>query len=137
MLIVVWIYEARNRSSTMSESEHTETVGEGAISGNQASIPATIRERADIEDGDRVRWRWYDGELSVEIVRQRKVCSRSSRDSTARAKPSITTAQASIPPVSTMRVTRRSVVQHALVDTNVLYGALQKRDQFHEEDSRS
>lgn len=72
VLIVVWIYEARNRSSTMSESEHTETVGEGAISGNQASIPATIRERADIEDGDRVRWRWYDGELSVEIVRQRE-----------------------------------------------------------------
>ncbi|GAA0477931.1 PIN domain-containing protein [Halococcus dombrowskii] len=25
------------------------------------------------------------------------------------------------------------MVQHALVDTNVLYGALQKRDQFHEE----
>lgn len=25
------------------------------------------------------------------------------------------------------------MVQHALVDTNVLYGALQKRDQFHEQ----
>jgi antitoxin PrlF len=55
----------------MSESNHTETIGEGAISGNQASIPAAIRERADIEDGDRIRWRWRDGELSVEVVRQR------------------------------------------------------------------
>lgn len=56
----------------MSESDDTtETVGEGAISGNQASIPAAIRERADIEDGDRIRWRWRDGELSVEVVRQR------------------------------------------------------------------
>lgn len=56
----------------MSESDDTtETIGEGAVSGNQASIPASIRERADIEDGDRVRWRWHDGELSVEVVRQR------------------------------------------------------------------
>ena len=56
----------------MSESDSTtETIGEGAISGNQASIPAAIRERADIEDGDRIRWRWHDGELSVEVVRQR------------------------------------------------------------------
>lgn len=56
----------------MSESDDAaETIGEGAVSGNQASIPAAIRERADIEDGDRVRWRWHDGELSVEIVRRR------------------------------------------------------------------
>ncbi len=56
----------------MSESGNaTETIGEGAISGNQASIPAAIRKRADIEDGDRIRWRWRDGELSVEVVRQR------------------------------------------------------------------
>ncbi|EMA50824.1 AbrB/MazE/SpoVT family DNA-binding domain-containing protein [Halococcus salifodinae] len=56
----------------MNESdETTETIGESAISGNQASIPAAIRDRADIEDGDRVRWRWRDGELSVEVVRQR------------------------------------------------------------------
>jgi bifunctional DNA-binding transcriptional regulator/antitoxin component of YhaV-PrlF toxin-antitoxin module len=55
----------------MSESNPTETIGEGSISGNQASIPAAIRERADIEDGDRIRWRWCNGELSVEVVRQR------------------------------------------------------------------
>lgn len=53
----------------MSDSE--EAVGEGAVSGNQASIPAAIRERADIRDGDRLRWYWDDGELSVEVVRQR------------------------------------------------------------------
>jgi len=56
----------------MSESDDApETIGEGAVSGNQASIPAAIRERADIEDGDTVRWRWHEGELSVEIVRRR------------------------------------------------------------------
>lgn len=48
-----------------------EKVGEGAVSGDQASIPASIRERADIEDGDRLRWRWQDGELDVEIIRRR------------------------------------------------------------------
>ena len=48
-----------------------ETIGEGAVSGNQASIPASIRERADIEDGDRLRWRWEDGELDVEVIRRR------------------------------------------------------------------
>jgi len=56
----------------MSEPGSTpEAVGEGAISGNQASIPAAVRERANIEDGDRVRWHWYDGELSVEVIRRR------------------------------------------------------------------
>lgn len=55
----------------MSDSDTTETVGEGAVSGNQASIPAAIRERADIEDGDKLRWYWEDGELSVEVLRRR------------------------------------------------------------------
>jgi hypothetical protein len=56
----------------MSESdEGTEAVGESAISGDRAAIPASIRERADIEDGDTIRWQWQNGELSVEVVRQR------------------------------------------------------------------
>lgn len=46
--------------------------GEGAVSGNQASIPAEVRRAADIRDGDRLRWRWSDGELEVEIVRRRE-----------------------------------------------------------------
>lgn len=54
----------------MNESRG-EAIGEGAVSGNQASIPASIRERADIEDGDRLRWRWRDGELDVEVIRRR------------------------------------------------------------------
>lgn len=54
-----------------SKDASTAAVGEGAISGNQASIPAPIRERADIEDGDKLRWYWENGELSVEIIRQR------------------------------------------------------------------
>jgi bifunctional DNA-binding transcriptional regulator/antitoxin component of YhaV-PrlF toxin-antitoxin module len=53
-------------------TENTEKkVGEGAISGNQASIPAEVREAADIEDGDRIRWYWEGGELRVEVVRRR------------------------------------------------------------------
>jgi bifunctional DNA-binding transcriptional regulator/antitoxin component of YhaV-PrlF toxin-antitoxin module len=34
------------------------------------SIPAGIRRRLDIEDGDTIRWRVVDGELSVEVVNQ-------------------------------------------------------------------
>lgn len=56
----------------MGDTKTPDAVGEGAVSGNQVSIPATIRERADVSDGDRLRWFWDDGELSVEIVRRRQ-----------------------------------------------------------------
>lgn len=46
----------------------TATIGEGTISGNQASIPALIRACADIEDGDKLRWYWEDGELTIKQV---------------------------------------------------------------------
>lgn len=55
----------------MSTKETERKVGEGAISGNQASIPAEVRRAADIEDGDKIRWHWDDGELRVEVVRRR------------------------------------------------------------------
>lgn len=42
-------------------------VGEGTVSGNQVSIPAHIRRRFDIEDGDVIEWRVVDGELEVEV----------------------------------------------------------------------
>lgn len=42
-------------------------VGEGTVSGNQVSIPAHIRRRSDIEDGDVIEWHVVDGELEVEI----------------------------------------------------------------------
>jgi len=42
-------------------------VGEGTVSGNQVSIPAHIRRRFDIEDGDVIEWQIVDGELEVEI----------------------------------------------------------------------
>ncbi|WP_254545787.1 AbrB/MazE/SpoVT family DNA-binding domain-containing protein [Halomarina pelagica] len=57
--------------SSDAEAENDELLGEGAVSGNQASIPAHVRERADIEDGDSLRWRWKGGELSVEVIRRR------------------------------------------------------------------
>jgi bifunctional DNA-binding transcriptional regulator/antitoxin component of YhaV-PrlF toxin-antitoxin module len=49
---------------------NTEAVGEGKVSGNQASIPAHIRRQVEIEDGDMLRWKVIDGNLQVEIVRQ-------------------------------------------------------------------
>lgn len=57
----------------MSESEPIDAIGEGAVSGNQASIPATIRDRADIEDGDTLRWYWDGDELTVHVIRRRRL----------------------------------------------------------------
>ena len=37
-----------------------EPVGEGTVSGNQVSVPAHVRRRLDIEDGDVLRW-YLDG----------------------------------------------------------------------------
>ena len=45
-------------------------VGEGTVSGNQVSIPAHIRKRFDIEDGDVLRWKIVNDELQVEIHSQ-------------------------------------------------------------------
>jgi bifunctional DNA-binding transcriptional regulator/antitoxin component of YhaV-PrlF toxin-antitoxin module len=55
----------------MSVEESEKKTGEGAVSGNQASIPAEVREAADIQDGDRIRWYWEGDELRVEVVRKR------------------------------------------------------------------
>lgn len=42
---------------------------ESKVSGNQASIPAHIRRRLDIEDGDFLRWTLRDdGRVVVEVV---------------------------------------------------------------------
>lgn len=42
-------------------------VGEGTVSGNQVSIPAHIRRRLEIEDGDVIRWKVVDGDLVAEV----------------------------------------------------------------------
>jgi len=45
---------------------------ESKVSGNQANIPARIRQELDIDDGDRLRWQVEDdGTLRVEVVQQR------------------------------------------------------------------
>lgn len=47
---------------------HTpDEIGEGTVSGNQVSIPAHIRRRFDIDDGDVIRWKVVDGELVAEV----------------------------------------------------------------------
>lgn len=46
---------------------------ESKVSGNQANIPASIRDELDIDDGDRLRWHVEDdGTLRVSIVQQRR-----------------------------------------------------------------
>ena len=45
---------------------------ESKVSGNQANIPAHIRRKLDIDDGDRLRWHVEDdGTLRVQVVQQR------------------------------------------------------------------
>ena len=45
---------------------------ESTVSGNQANIPAHIRQELDIGDGDTLRWQIEDdGTLRVEVVQQR------------------------------------------------------------------
>lgn len=52
----------------MSESG-PEFVSESKVSGNQANIPAHIRRELDIDDGDRIRWRFTDeDDVLVEVV---------------------------------------------------------------------
>lgn len=42
---------------------------ESKVSGNQANIPARIRRKLDIDDGDHLRWTVEeDGRLRVEVV---------------------------------------------------------------------
>lgn len=45
---------------------------ESKVSGNQANIPAYIRQALDIDDGDTLRWHIEDdGTLRVQVVQQR------------------------------------------------------------------
>jgi len=45
---------------------------ESKVSGNQANIPARIRRKLDIDDGDTLRWHIEeDDTLSVRVVQQR------------------------------------------------------------------
>lgn len=57
-------------SDAAKRGEERETVGETTVSDGQVSIPPEIRERAGIEDGDRLRWQWRDGELSVQVIQR-------------------------------------------------------------------
>jgi antitoxin component of MazEF toxin-antitoxin module len=45
---------------------------ESKVSGNQANIPASIRNELNIDDGDKLRWHIEDdGTLRVQVVQQR------------------------------------------------------------------
>jgi len=51
-------------------SDHIDA--ESKVSGNQANIPAKIRRKLDIDDGDQLRWHIEeDGSLRVQIIQQR------------------------------------------------------------------
>jgi bifunctional DNA-binding transcriptional regulator/antitoxin component of YhaV-PrlF toxin-antitoxin module len=46
---------------------------ESKVSGNQANIPAHIRQKLDIDDGDKLRWQIEDdGTLRVKVVQQHR-----------------------------------------------------------------
>ena len=46
---------------------------ESKVSGNQANIPAQIRQELDIDDGDHLRWYLDDeGTVRIEVVQQRR-----------------------------------------------------------------
>ncbi|MDR5657378.1 AbrB/MazE/SpoVT family DNA-binding domain-containing protein [Halodesulfurarchaeum sp. HSR-GB] len=45
---------------------------ESKVSGNQANIPARIRQELDIDDGDHLRWQLEaDGTIRVQVIQQR------------------------------------------------------------------
>ncbi|WP_082220666.1 AbrB/MazE/SpoVT family DNA-binding domain-containing protein [Haloferax gibbonsii] len=45
---------------------------ESTVSGNQANIPARIRQELGIDDGDQLRWHLEeDGSIRVRVVQQR------------------------------------------------------------------
>jgi bifunctional DNA-binding transcriptional regulator/antitoxin component of YhaV-PrlF toxin-antitoxin module len=47
------------------------TDAESKVSGNQANIPARIRRKLDIDDGDQLRWQLEDdGSVRVQVVQQ-------------------------------------------------------------------
>lgn len=49
-----------------------DAIGEGKVSGNQASIPANARRELNVEDGDVLRWKVVEGELQVTVIHQDK-----------------------------------------------------------------
>jgi len=42
-------------------------IGEGTVSGDQVTIPAHVRRRFDVEDGDVVRWKVVEEKLVAEF----------------------------------------------------------------------
>lgn len=50
----------------MSKSRNTEISDSGGV-----TIPAEIREELDLEPGDTLHWEVEDGQLRVEVVRER------------------------------------------------------------------
>lgn len=59
-------------SSPLNDMSESEFVAESKVSGNQANIPAPIRRALGIEDGDRLRWRYRDDVLAVEVIDRRE-----------------------------------------------------------------
>ncbi|WEL16316.1 AbrB family transcriptional regulator [Halorhabdus sp. SVX81] len=53
--------------ATESGPEETKVSDRGMV-----TIPAALRQRLDIEAGDKLRWTVDDGDLSVEVLHQRE-----------------------------------------------------------------
>jgi AbrB family looped-hinge helix DNA binding protein len=52
--------------ATQEPAEETKVSDSGVV-----TVPAALRRRLDIEPGDKLRWSTDDGNLTVEVVRER------------------------------------------------------------------
>jgi AbrB family looped-hinge helix DNA binding protein len=61
------------RTGYMATDESSETTDETTVNENYAAtIPARVRERVDVQPGDKIRWTaTEEGQLRVEVVKQR------------------------------------------------------------------
>lgn len=54
-------------ASIMGATDETKVSERGGV-----TIPSEVRERLDIEPGDKIRWTVEDGDVRVEVVHQRE-----------------------------------------------------------------
>ena len=67
MHFLMRFFRVRHVGSRMGATDETTVSDRGGV-----TIPAEVRERLDIEPGDKIRWTVEDGDVRVEVVHQRE-----------------------------------------------------------------
>jgi len=49
-----------------------DVVSETTVAGGRTVIPARVRRKLDVEDGDRIRWQVDENRLRVTVIRERE-----------------------------------------------------------------